>query len=270
LVNMEKVTQSLSDELKQKLEKNTFFVGKWLVTEVAERYQITTDAVMEICKHFDLPIVGSGKDRFVLMYKPSMFTHPITNKKSFQINLFEILPLNKEMRKCFINDYPGSAWFWHRVVWKMPAFILKSLEYVYLTMASLFYSPRESFKILLAKFNLYRATMMNHSTYNDVKVGSSFNDKDVKDLARLIRKFYSSCLWKKGDILLVDNMKVMHAGMPGAGSRLIRAMICNPLDMKYLYMQPGSLYCKSRSTQSIGYWMSKGKTPCIEMEAEFS
>jgi hypothetical protein len=112
--------------------------------------------------------------------------------------------------------------------------------------------------------------MNNRSTYNHVKVGSCLNDKDVKDLARLIRKYYSSCLWEKGDILLVDNMKVMHAGMPGAGPRLIRAMICNPMEMKYSYMQPGYLHCKNRKTQSIGYWMSKGKIPQTEMEAEFS
>ncbi len=43
------------------------------------------------------------------------------------------------------------------------------------------------------------------------RVGSCFNNKEVKELAKLIRIYYSSCLWKKGDILLIDNKKVMHA-----------------------------------------------------------
>ncbi len=45
----------------------------------------------------------------------------------------------------------------------------------------------------------------------------------------------------------------MHAGMPGAGPRLIRAMICNPLALKYSCMDAGEVVCKNREGESIGF-----------------
>ena len=258
LINMEKIYQHMGDELKEKLEKNSFFVSKWLVTDVAERYQISIENVEKICKHFDLPIVGTGRDRFVLMYKPNIFEHPLTKKKSLQVNLFEIINLNEEMRKCFMEDYQGKTWFWHRFVWKLPAFVLSFLEFFYIIFASFFYSPKDSIKILRSKFKTFIASKKT-PPFNNIRVGSCFSEKDVKELAHLIRTYYSSCLWKKGDILLVDNKKVMHAGMPGSGARLVRAMICNPLNMKYSFLKPGVIDCADRSGDTIGFHMTSGK-----------
>lgn len=91
-----------------------------------------------------------------------------------------------------------------------------------------------------------------------VKVNSCFSETDIIDLTQSMRNFYCSTLWQKGDILLVDNRKVMHAGMPGSGPRLIRALIANPLDMKYSRTQPGCFYCQDRPAQTIGYYMAEG------------
>lgn len=258
LVNMEKVYEHLEADLKERLEKKPFFVSKWLVSEAAERYQLSEEKIEEICKQFNLPIVGNGSEKFILMYKPSIFEHPITKKKALQINLFELLTLNAAMRKCFINDYKGKTWFWHRLVWRLPSFVFTTLEFIYVTCASFIYSPKESFNILKTKLNTFMAEKNKKDLppFDDVKVGSCFTEKNVKNLAKLIRSYYSSCLWKSGDILLVDNKKVAHAGMPGAGPRLVRAMISNPIDMSYTFMQSGTVYCKERETGTVGYYMT--------------
>jgi hypothetical protein len=255
---MEKVYQKLDESLKKKLENQTFFTAKWLVSEVAERYQLSTEAIEKICERFDLPLVEQKNEKYIVMYKPSIFEHPLTKKRSLQINLFELPTLNLEMRKFFMDDYRGKNWFWHRFVWKMNPLILSVLERIYIIFASLFYSPREAFTIARNKLKAFKASREKGATppFNAVKVGSCFNDKEVTDLARLIRSYYSSCLWKKGDILLVDNRLVAHAGMPGSGPRLIRAMICNPLEMKYSFSQPGYLQCKDRASETIGYYMA--------------
>ena len=259
LVNTEKLYESLSEDLKKKLEKNTFFVTQWLVAEVADRYKISVDTIEKICARFDLPIVGQGKERFILMYKPGLFENPITKKRSLQINLFELPTLNPEMRRCFMNDYQGRTWFWHRFVWRMPQGILKIIERLYIMFASFLYSPKDALKILSSKFKAIKAIKKNKgSSFNNEKIGACFNDEDVKALAKEIRQLYSSCLWKKGDILLVDNKKVMHAGMPGAGDRCIRAMICNPIDMKYTFNKPGYIESNSRATETIGFYMASG------------
>ena len=95
-----------------------------------------------------------------------------------------------------------------------------------------------------------------------------FSEADVNHLAGLIRSFYCSTLWQKGDILLVDNRKVAHSGMPGSGPRLVRALISNPLKMQYSQEQSGCFFCEERVTQSIGHYMAEGKE--VVSEAEYA
>ena len=259
LINMEKIYPHLDEELKNKLDKNTFFVSKWLVSAVAERYQISVEQIEILCKQFDIPIIGKGDGKFILMYKPSIFEDALTKKKSLQINLFEIKSLNDELRKCFLPDYQGKMWFWHRVVWKLPSNVFSVIERISVALISFSYSPKDSIKILLSKIKAYRLSEIpgNLPEFNDVRVGHCFTDQDIKKLAVLMRDNYSSCLWKKGDLLLVDNKKVVHAGMPGSGPRLIRAIICNPIDMKYSYVDSGTLICRDRAGESVGFYISQ-------------
>lgn len=262
LINMSKIFESLDSSLKDRLAKNTFFVSKWLVSEVSKRYQIKVEMIEKICKEFNLPIVGEGDDQFILMYKPSIFENPKTKRQALQINLFELPTLNSAIRKCFINDYQGQQWFWHRFVWRLPKWIMSVLETTFLIAGAVFYSPKESFKMLKIKLNSYRSSLkykMKFATFNTTKVGNIFSEQDVKDLAKLVRNYYSSCLWQAGDILIVDNKQVAHAGMPGSGKRLIRALICNPLNMQYQYSESGHLHCVDRNTESIGFYMANAR-----------
>lgn len=257
MINMEKIYQELSNDLKEKLAKKSFFVCKWLVSDVQDRYRIPMVMIEKICQYFDLPIIGEGDERFILLYKPGIFVHPITKKSSLQVNLFELPTLNAEMRKCFMDDYKGKTWFWHRFVWRLPTVVLKILEYIYIMCASFFYSPKNSLKILWSKLRVFKANF-KAPFYHKEKVGSCFNDQEVKELAQLIRKYYSSCLWKKGDILLIDNRKVMHAGMPGTGPRLVRALIGNPIAMKYSCSATSTIDCSERDGETVGYYMQSG------------
>jgi alpha-ketoglutarate-dependent taurine dioxygenase len=260
IINTAKIYSQLNAELKNKLEKNSYFVTKWLVSEVAERYQIDTPIIEKICKHFDLPIIGEGSERFILMYKPSVFEHPITQEKALQLNLFELPTLNSALRKCFINDYKGRTWFWHRFFWRLPAALFNLIEFLAVAVIAFFHSPKKSFKILRTKYSNYVANKNSYS-FNTTKVGPCFSKGEVKDLAQLMRAHYSSCLWKKGDILLIDNKKVMHAGMPGMGERLIRAMVCNPMAMNYTFKEPGWISAQEHYSGTIGEYMTLGKSP---------
>lgn len=254
LVNMEKVYEHLSDELKEKLERDPYFVKKWLVSDVANRYKVDTQTVEEICRQFDLPIVGEGQDRLILMYKPSVFLHPVTQKKALQINFFALPTLDRALRKCFLNDYQGDTWFWHRFVWKMPASLFKAIENVFVFLIALFHSPKELLDITSSQRKTEKAFKKLNKKFT--KVNSCFSEGEIEHLGQLMRDFYCSTLWKKGDILFVDNRKVAHTGMPGSGSRLVRALISNPLQMKYSDDQSGCLVCQDSPTETIGYYMA--------------
>lgn len=266
LINMEKVYQHLSPQLQQKLERNTYFVAKWLVSDVAERYQTSPERIEEICRQFHLPVIGKGKNKLILMYKPSVFVHPITAKKALQINLFELPTLNKALRQEFMQDYAGSTWFWHRFIWRIPQGLFKIIENIYVFFASLFHSPSETMQIAMSHLKTFKASYLQPGLpdFNQTKVGSCFDKNDVKALAKLMRSYYCSCLWKKGDIMFVDNRKVAHAGMPGAGPRTIRAMISNPISMGYAFAEPGYLNCEYRNSESIGYYIAvTADTPSV-------
>lgn len=261
LINMEKVYEHLSDELKQKLESNPYFVGKWLVSEVAKRYNIDEKKVEDICRQYELPIVGEGEDKLILMYKPSVFLHPLTQKKAFQINFFSLPTLDPELRKCFLNDYQGKTWFWHRFVWNLPSKIFKVIENAAVFFIALFHSPKEIMQMSETKLKTEKA--FKKLGENFTKVNSCFSHSDIKHLAKEMRNYYCSILWQKGDIILVDNKKVAHTGMPGSGDRVVRALITNPIQMTYTKSQSGCLTCHDSPTENIGYYLTeaKGNTP---------
>lgn len=257
LINLEKVYEQLPESVKKKLEEKPYFVTKWLVSDVAKRYHIDTQTVEEICRQFDLPVVGEGEEKLILLYKPSVFLHPVTQKKAFAINFFSLPTLDRALRQCFLKDYQGKTWFWHRFVWKLPASLFKMIENAFVFGAALFHSPKELYEITQNNWKTDKAFAKLGQKWP--KVNSCFTEKEIEQLAHLMREFYSSTIWQKGDILLVDNRKVAHAGMPGSGSRLVRALISNPLQMNYTHTQPGCFPCQDRTTQSIGCHLARAK-----------
>jgi hypothetical protein len=257
IINTEKLYRHLNSDLKEKLEKNTFFVEKWLVSEAAERYKINESTVESICLYFGLPIVGEGHERFILMYKPHVFEHPLTKEKALEINLFELPTLNTELRKLFINDYQGTEWFWHRLFWRLPTKMFNMVEFLAIVFIAFLHSPKKSYQIVRSKVAAYLASKKVHS-FNTTRVGDCFTKQDVKELANAMRTHYSSCLWKKGDILFIDNKKVAHAGMPGKGKRVIRAMICSRVDINYSLNEPGLIKAKESGSEVIGECMTLG------------
>ena len=192
------------------------------------------------------------------MYKPSVFLHPVTQKKALQINFFSLPTLDTALRKCFLEDYQGKTLVLASICLENCLFpLLRSLKISLCFFIALFHSPKELFQITVSKWKTDRAFKKLDEKFT--KVNSCFSEKDINHLASLMRNFYCSIIWQKGDILLVDNRKVAHAGMPGSGSRLVRALISNPLQMKYSHAQPGCLHCQDRTTKSIGSYMAQGK-----------
>lgn len=251
LINTQKLYESLNVSLQQKIEKKSFLASMWLVSEVAKRYQLPLETVEKISNEFHLPRLGVGKDQFLLMYKPSVFIHPLTQEKSLQINLFELPTLNKYLRKCFLSAYKGKNWFWHRFFWRLPAAVFNSVEFLAVAVIAFFHSPQKSFTLLGNKLATYFSKKKINMPLED-KIETCFTKKDIKNLAQSMRDQYCSCLWQKGDVLLIDNRKVMHAGMPGKGDRLIRAMIANPIAMSYSPKESGLIYAQERTTVSLG------------------
>jgi hypothetical protein len=46
-----------------------------------------------------------------------------------------------------------------------------------------------------------------------------------------MRRRFSSFIWKRGDVLILDNLKMAHNGMAGRGNRVLKVMLCNPVPL---------------------------------------
>lgn len=252
LINSAKIYEDLPDSLKDKLKKRPFFVSKWSVSEVMARYQIEEKELLELCQKAHLPVVGDAPHQFILMYKPSIFKHPKTLKEALQINFFEVDGLNEALRAQFMKDYQGDEWRWHRLVWRLPRALLHVIELIYISCASFIYSPKQAMQILLTKYKNWYSWRKNTIKPDDTRVGSCFTGEEVELLAQKMRQFYSSCIWQAGDILLIDNRQVIHAGMPGTGARLVRAMISNPLAMNYSIPAEGFIDAAEHLGETLG------------------
>ena len=108
LVNMVKVYEELSDTLKEKLENNAFYVKKWPLKQVAERYNVPEDRIEKLCKQFHLPVKNIGSEKYAVMYKPSIFENSINSRKSLQILYSPLKYFCAKIRRQFADDYTGS------------------------------------------------------------------------------------------------------------------------------------------------------------------
>ena len=95
-----------------------------------------------------------------------------------------------------------------------------------------------------------------YKAMQSMRIGSVFKDEDLPILARLMKENYSGFTWQANDVLLVDNLQVAHAGMPGISNkkhpREIRAMLCNPLKLDYSAKAAGIQLRQEACAETLG------------------
>ena len=240
IANMEKIYSDLNPKLQKKLEETTLFTIKWPISQILEGYNIPVekaDEVCNLCEQYGLTIHSSGDEKYVVLYKPSVLLNTMSNKKALQAHLDMVPGIYKQIGKQFIGDYKGKEWRSLRALWRFP-----TLSYL-LTPLQLVFHDRKMIKKLKQR----------HVDFSQKTLKNVFTKADVEELASGVRNYFSSFAWKSGDILLIDNTKIAHAGMPGDRSpRTIRAMICNPLKFDYSYPSTGLQPINASAPRSLG------------------
>ncbi|MDP3705100.1 MAG: TauD/TfdA family dioxygenase [Legionellaceae bacterium] len=221
LLNMNKIFEELDVETQHLLERKAFCYSTWSVTSIAHRYKMLANKVIDVCSDFGLDVRGD----FVYLHKPAVLEHPLTKRKSLQINFGAIPNLHPFYVKKFCKNYMGFPWLLHRMLWSSQKI------YTFFNYFSIFaYHPSLFFLILKKR----KEHIKVQYTQNENSLNQVFREKkNLALLANLISKHQASFTWKEGDILLVDNTYIAHTGMPGFGARKIRALMCNPLKIDY-------------------------------------
>ena len=227
VIHMPGVYGELGEALKAKLESRAFRVASWPLANVAERYSLSEERLAEFCADVGLPITSPHGKRLMHLYKPSIFENACSQQATLVLNLGIPIPgLDQMLEKQFAEDYAGWRWSGWRMARRFPLLVDMSITR----------NPLKSLKAAWAR-------KRNPSNWlpkpSPDQVGSAFTPEDVSSLAVAMRKHFTSFVWKPGDVLLLNNLQMAHAGMPGHGARLVRALVCNPVPLSYLPDAPG-------------------------------
>nr|WP_260691645.1 TauD/TfdA family dioxygenase [Rhizobium laguerreae] len=230
LVNLRKVYADLPDRLKQELERGACFAARYALEDMERRYRLPAHAIEAFCEEVGLPIVSEDGVDYVAIHKPSVIEHPVTQEKVLLLNFFNIPNLLESLVSRFMPDYQGKEWFRHRLIWRFPQ------------LAALVH-PDGVLRTLYRRARYRTAHRAGSNAQFAIKgqrwVGTLLTSDDIQLIAESIRRRFSSFRWKAGDLLILDNLQIAHAGMPGRGKRVMRVMLCNPVPLPYSAASPG-------------------------------
>ena len=223
LVNTAKLFSDLPEAVKTELKRRAYWVAAWPLAKMASRYGVNAQQMEQFCLDSGLPVVTQHGQKYASMYKPCVIEHPITKEHALAFNYaVELMNsgLDRAIQRVFLPDYSSKEWLLHRLSWRFPLIgVLDKLDV-------LSRDPGTVWRTLFRKSF-------------DACVGEIFSKETTGLLATSIRNRYSSFKWRPGDMLIVDNLKMAHSGMPGSGARTLRVLICNPIRMRYDSKGPG-------------------------------
>ena len=213
MLNVAKLYASLSDDLKLRLESTACLVQLHSIPAWSVKYKISSDVMIDFVKSINLPIVELLGIPYVAVFKPSVFEHPITRERTLSVNFNWLPNLQDAVVDAFLADYKGIRWAAHRISWRSPLYRRLSRAFARLNKGS--------------DDGIY--VVGNSPLPNTYSLSDLLSAGDVRSIASAMRRCYSAFVWKKSDVLLVDNLKIAHTGMPGRGARALNIMMCNPL-----------------------------------------
>jgi alpha-ketoglutarate-dependent taurine dioxygenase len=223
LVNTAKLFSDLPETIKRQLKARTYWATAWPLAKMASRYGVTAQQAERFCSDSSIPVVTRYHQKYASMYKPCVIEHPITKEHCLAFNFsMELIRLGFDhaLQKAFLPDYAAKEWWLHRLSWRIPLVgLLDKADMLVRDPVTVWQAFREK------PF--------------DTRVGDIFDKRSIEHLAQSVRNRFSSFTWRAGDVLIVDNLKMAHSGMPGVGTRTLRVMIGNVIRMRYDSEGPG-------------------------------
>jgi len=230
VVDMAKVYEELPERIREHLAAEACAVKSIRLAEVASRYNTTEAIALQTCHDAGLQVMEKDGHAHVCLYKACCIKLSAINRTALVANIsreLEGLGLGKHLHEEFRNDYSDAKWMMHRLAWRFSwlTLILQMME----SPGAVALVLKEMLKSAFRK--LRRQPPAAHLGAFGTRISEAFTQADVQSLARSMRRNFSSFQWRKGDIFILDNLRMAHAGMPGFGSRTVRAFIFNPIDI---------------------------------------
>lgn len=237
-VHMARAYTQLGPGFKAKLEGELSCVMSWPVADVAAFYGLPEDTVEEVCREAGLEVAERSGQRHVLLHKPNVLIHPVTGLPSLHLNVSaQVRGLDEHLRQSLSAVYSGPKWSLHRLSWKNPG-IAGGINDLY-RVSGVLHKPKVM-SALVSEFVVkpYLARRRAAKAPGDAftplpNACRGLDDDDARSLAAAMRRHLNVFTWRRGDILILDNLQMLHTGMPGLGSRRIEAALCNPVPLRW-------------------------------------
>jgi len=235
LFHMANAYVALRDRLSAKLEAESFVANVIPLQEVADQYDLPEAKVEAFLKGNGVEVAEWNGGKAVYNRKPSILCHPHTGRPSLQVNLTRELK-NLDSDRHFLPGYGGTKWALHRLAWRRPR-VLKALTYLaHLSRAMRHPSLFTQFVLAPIGRRLVKPAQKPLppkpvSAPAIPRIGQRLDVEEQKLIGRTVWEHSSVFTWQPGDVLIVDNLQMHHAGMPGFGPRNIKVMLGNPVPL---------------------------------------
>ena len=240
IVQMARAYDELGADLKAKLEREPSLATSWEISEIARRYDLDDAAAQRLCEDAGFTVIDDGEQKRALLYKPTVVVHPVTGKRALHFNVSgELAGFDDRVRARLRGAFAGPAWALHRLGWRHPE-VMELLDAAY-KVSNVLHKPRVVAQLarefvlrpLQARRKAARSSEIVAHSGAPEKLGARLTDSELDELAAAIARHTNMIKWRRGDILLLDNLQTLHNGMPGLGSRRIEAALCNPLALRW-------------------------------------
>jgi alpha-ketoglutarate-dependent taurine dioxygenase len=236
MVHMARAYQELSEALKTKLEAEPSCAMSWSIEAIARAYGIREEAALALCREVGFSIAASHGERRAILEKPNVLVHPVTGLPSLHLNVSgEVRGLDEHLRRRMSSAFDGPEWTLHRLGWRYP----KAGDAInsFYRVLDVLHKPKVISALVseyvVEPFMQRRRAANGPSAPALPRAGRLLNDDDVRALAEAMARHTNIFTWRRGDILILDNLQMLHNGMPGFGARHIEAELCNPIPMRW-------------------------------------
>ena len=184
----------LSPSLQKKLGEKEVLAATFPLSEVAARYGLRADEVKLHALARGLRVTEGPSGPVIQIFKPLIWEHPVTGRRSLQFNSNIFPEIDYYLRKIVASQYRGAAWFAHKLIWKALDLSSRSLR------------------------------SGGESTHRP-----SLSRSEQEALAKLVWNHTTLVKWQLNDVLVIDNFQLLHMPMPWIGKRELRVMMAAPV-----------------------------------------
>ncbi|OKH52346.1 hypothetical protein NIES2101_15235 [Calothrix sp. HK-06] len=230
IINTEKLFNDLSPSLQHKIanypQRFVRYVPKHLLGLVFEGLSREEISKLLTEQEFDFNWEEDGSLNFECSYI-TLFSHPRTSRLCFCLSIVDCL-VSREWYKNIGQRYSLGKNLYYN--W-LPASLYKEYQQRLTTAATVVDGSQKRTSTL----NAYFVNRNNEST--------TITEAEAKELGKAEWKNSAIFQWKKGDILLIDNLQVAHSRLNTAQKRKILTAfgnMCNIRDMKPPTLAPTS------------------------------